>query len=134
MESQLVFPKERWRHGIAECIRIRTQLREKAISRELPSNSHIELEDNSDDDDDDDDAGSENDTPSAEVNNYTIHTFDEAIRVSHDLLHFLTTKGEESLAEGLLSVIQSLNDSKWLNIKSTRQSTLLEVFNLDSTT
>ena len=109
-------------------------MREKAISRELPSNSHIELEDNSDDDDDDDDAGSENDTPSAEVNNYTIHTFDEAIRVSNDLLHFLTTKGEESLAEGLLSVIQSLNDSKWLNIKSTRQSTLLEVFNLDSTT
>ena len=64
-----------------------TQLREEAISGELSSNSHIELEDNSDNDVDDG-AGSENDTPSAEVNNYTIHTFDEAIRISHDLLHF----------------------------------------------
>ena len=70
---------------------LRTRLHEKAISGELPSNSHIKLENNSEDDDDDDDVGSENDTPSAEVNNYTIHMFDEAIRVSHDLLHFLTT-------------------------------------------
>ena len=110
-----------------------TQLYGEAISGELPSNSHIELGDNSDNDVDDNGAGSETDTPSAEVNIYTIHMFDEAIRVSHDLLVSLTTKGEESLAEDLLSVIQGLHNSKWRNIKSTRQSTLLEFINLNST-
>ena len=69
---------------------LRVQLREEAISGELPSTSDkIEMEDNSDDED----AGSDMETPEATL--HTIHTFDEAIRVSHDLLYFLTTKGEE---------------------------------------
>ena len=99
------------------------QLHEEAISGELPSTSDkIEMEDNSDDED----AGSDMETPEATL--HTIHTFDEAIRVLHDLLYFLMTKGEESLADDLLSVIQGLNDAKWQDVRSTRQSTLLEFF------
>ena len=50
---------------------LHTQLCEEAISGQLPSNSHIKLEDNSDNADDDD-AGSKNDT---KVQKWTLTPF-----------------------------------------------------------
>ena len=50
---------------------LHTQLREEAISGQLPSNSHTKLEDNSDNAGDDD-AGSKNDT---QVQKWTLTPF-----------------------------------------------------------
>ena len=115
---------------------LREYLRGIAINEQLtgvtnhPNEEPDEGEDNNNDDDDDDndnDDGDNNDIDIIELQP-TMKSFENAIAISEDLLHFLTDKGEEGIADHLLKVIKVLNDAKWQQIKMTKQTTLLDYY------
>jgi hypothetical protein len=92
---------------------LQEQLREEAIIEGQTTETVREEEDEENSDNDEMDV----EYITTEPDVCRVQTFDDAIKVSRDLLKFLTQK-EDNLADGFLPVVQGLDEAKWQHIKS----------------